>query len=169
MGDVLRTTLVLGAILLGLYFVGQLLFAETPEHPVNEVDYVIAASGVEASTGFDPLVPPSLHEGWRATVARFDGNRWNLVINSPEREFLSVEQASRSLTSAWSALEVDTADLDPVMIDGVEWLQGTGSNGEVVLGREDGEVSILVLGSGEVEDVRNYASSLVPFSTLSAD
>lgn len=171
MGDVLRTTLVLGLILVVLFFLGQLFFAQTPENPVSEVDYLTAASGVEASAGFDPLVPPSLDEGWRSTVARFDGNRWNLVITSDEQEFLSLEQAKRSMTSTWAAAEVDAANLDPVLIDGVEWLQGTGPHGEVALGREDQdqELSILVLGSGEADDVRRYASSLVPFSTVSDD
>lgn len=166
MGDVLRTTFVLGAFVAGLFLVAQLFFSSTPEHPVPEVDYQTAAAGAQDSTGFDPLVPADLGEDWRATVARFDGNRWFLVVNTPARDFLSLEQARVGLGEALTKATVKDDDLSDVTIDGNTWQRGTNQNGDVALAREAGEVAIVVIGSGSFEDVRAYVASLVPFSSV---
>lgn len=166
MGDVLRTTFVLGAFVAGLFLVAQLFFSSTPEHAVPEVDYRTAAAGAKDSAGFDPWIPAELGEDWRATVAKFDGNRWFLVVNTPDRDFLSLEQARMGLDEALTKSTVDDEDLSNVTIDGNTWQRGTNENGDIALAREDGDVSIVVIGSGSFEDVRAYVASLVPFSSV---
>lgn len=166
MGDVLRTTVVLGAIILGLFVIGNVLFTTTPENPTSDVDYLLAASGVEDRTGFDPLVPPTLEKGWRATVADFDGNRWRLVVNTENKEFISFEQARVSMRELLATSTVEPEHDKTVSLAGQTWNVGVDEAGNSAYFREDGELGFMLISNAKIELVDDYVSSFAPFSAL---
>lgn len=167
MGDILRTTLVLGAIVLGLFLVGKVIFSSTPDNPTSEVDYLLAASGVEDSTGFDPLVAPELDKNWRATVATFDGNRWRYVVTTPEKEFISFEQATLTARELLMASDVEHSRGKSIDIAGETWGVGKDKVGNTAYFREVDGQTLLVVSSAKPATVTAYIESLVPFSSLS--
>lgn len=166
MGDILRTTFVLGGGLLLVFVIATVLFTRTPDHPTNEIDYKLAASGVEAMAKFDPLVPAQLPPSARVTVAKFDGNSWFLVASTSDSEFISVEQARLPIKSAVERAEVSYGDLETVTIDGVDWQRSHDAEGRIAIVRQDGDLTTIVIGTGDWSETSAYASSLVPFSEV---
>lgn len=166
MGDVLRTTVVLGLVILGVFFIGKFVFSSEPENPTSEAEYLLAASGVEDVAGFDPLVPPTLNEGWRSTVADFDGNRWRLVVTTEAKKFISYEQARVSARELLMTSAVEPSRGPDVEFATHTWSVGEDESGNRAYFREEGELVHMVISSASEEVLRDYVSSLVPFSTL---
>lgn len=166
MGDILRTTIVLGLILVGLFAAGKLLFTVEPENPTSDVDYLLAASGVENSAGFDPLVVPKLDEGWRATVAKFDGNSWRFVITR-DKEFYSFEQVRMGEREFLLTSGITLKDDATVDFDGTTWRIGSDESGNPAYLRDDSGFMYAVTSNAKRADIEAYMASLVPFSTVS--
>lgn len=166
MGDVLRTTIVLGLAVLGIFFVGKIFFTAEPENPTSDVDYLLAASGVEAMANFDPLVPPELAEGWRATVAEFNGRSWRLVVVTDEQKFVSYEHARVSVREMLMTSTVEQVRGESTEFAGHTWNVGKDENGNPAYFREDGDFVHMVISSADTDVVQGYVASFVPFSSL---
>lgn len=163
LGDIVRSVLVLGLAVVALYGVGQ-FFTRTPQYPTSEVDYREAAKGAAAQTGFTPLVPKVLPEDWRATSARFDGNTWELGVLTADEEFVGLKQLRDSQEAAiarWA--EGSKADQD-VTIGGQSWQRRTGPGSDSTYVRSDGDVAVLVTGTGSRTQIETYLTSLEPFA-----
>ena len=165
MGDVLRSVLVLGAIVLALWFVGRLVTV-TPDNPTSDADWRTAASGVEPRAGYTPLVPPELADGWRATRAELIGERWQLNVVTKDGHFVGLSQQPGDATTLEQVVEDrsegSTAD-GAVRIDGRPWkvfTAGEDTTLAAVVGRE----AVVVTGSASRDVLQDYVASLVPFS-----
>ena len=166
MGDVLRTTIVLGLAILGIFFVGKIFFTSEPENPTSEVDYLLAASGVEDMANFDPVVPPELPAGWRATVAEFDGHSWRLVVVTDGKKFVSYEHARVSVREMLMTSTVEQTRGESGDFAAHTWSVGKDENGNPAYFREDGDFVHMVISSADTDVVHDYVASFVPFSSL---
>ena len=166
MGDIIRTTVVLGVAVLGIFLIGKFFFTSEPEHPTSGVDYLLAASGVEPMADFDPLVPPSLDDGWRSTVARFDANRWRLVVTTADQDFVSTEQSRASVREILTTSGVELKSGKTAKLAGETWSVGEDGSGHTAYLREADGFVYLVIGSAPKQTIDDYVASFVPFSTL---
>jgi hypothetical protein len=72
-GDIIRSVVVIGAVIVGLYGIGQ-LFTAKPESTVKPIDYASVVAQARPAATFPLLAPADLPKGWRATSARFQEN-----------------------------------------------------------------------------------------------
>ncbi|MTB87910.1 DUF4245 family protein [Aeromicrobium senzhongii] len=167
MGDVLRSVLVLGAVVVGLFLFGRLLTV-TPDNPTSEVDWRTAASGVESRAGFVPLVPAEVPDRWRVTRAELIDDRWQLNVITEKDKYVGLSQR-RGDAKALSALVEDRAPgakpAGDVRIDGQSWQVGTGPKGAVTLSRLVGGDAVVVTGNAGQSVIEDYVASLEPFSS----
>lgn len=165
MGDVLRSVLVLGAIVLALWFVGRLVTV-TPDQPTSDADWRTAASGVEPRAGFVPLVPPELPDGWRATRAELIGDRWQLNLVTKDGDFVGLSQQPGDAKALPRLVEDrsegSTAD-GAVQVDGQTWQVFTAGE-DTALARVIGQQAVVVVGTTPRDVLEDYVASLVPFS-----
>jgi len=92
----LRTTAVMGALLLGVVLVGQLVTV-TPDRPETRVDLADAVTGAKATATFDVIAPPVLPDGWIATSARFTPDAWHLGVLTADDKYIGLEQTTTSV------------------------------------------------------------------------
>lgn len=162
-GDILRTMVVIGALVFFLYLVG-LFFTIEPEHPVSEADYLLAAEGVEPMAGFVPFVPTGLPEGSRVTSARFDTTSWYVGVVMPDEEFISLRQVELGEPDAIEDIE----EGEDVNVSGVTWVQWA-EDGDTSLSRIHDQTSVTVTATGSATDAVEFAESLVLFQSDSAE
>ncbi|MGI8986622.1 MAG: DUF4245 domain-containing protein [Nocardioidaceae bacterium] len=160
-GDPLRTTAVLLAIIAVLAGAQQLLSAP-PTDPVRPVEYASKAESARTVAPFEVLAPPELPEGWRATSVRFtpgDEATWHLGILTDEDKYVGVEQAVGDVEAL---LEEHAAQSEPagsLDLGGDTW-QLLRDGDETTLVRDDGGSATLVTGDAPQADVERLAASL---------
>src|SRR5688500_2201871 len=93
--NALRTTAVMGALLLGVVLIGQLVTV-TPDRPEVRVDLGDAVTGAKATATFEVIAPPALPDGWIATSARFTPDAWHLGVLTADDKYIGLEQATTS-------------------------------------------------------------------------
>ena len=166
MGDVLRSVLVLGAVVLGLWLFGQLL-TQTPDKPTSDADWRTAASGVEQRAGFAPLAPEELPDGWRATRAELIDTRWQLNLVTQDGEFVGLSQVPGDAKSLRTLIKDRAPDSEPdgtVRIAGDEWQLLTAGE-ETTLARVVGQEAVVVTGTAPRQQMQDYVASLRPYSS----
>lgn len=166
MGDVLRSVLVLGAVVLGLWLIGQ-LFTQTPDRPTSDQDWQTAASGVEPRAGFAPLAPASLPEGWRATRAELIGDRWQLGLVTDSQEYVGLTQQPGSAAGLQALVNERAPGSDPageVQIDGEQWFVFTGEDA-TTFARVVDQTTVVVTGSADRAVIEDYIAALEPVSS----
>ncbi|MET1133476.1 MAG: DUF4245 domain-containing protein [Aeromicrobium sp.] len=166
MGDVVRSVLVLGAVVLGLWLVGR-LFTETPDNPTSEVDWRGAASGVEVRAGFVPLVPTELPDRWRATRAELIGDRWQLNVVTDEDDYVGLTQRIGEADDLPKLVEDRAAGSKAdgeQKIAGTTWQVFSGPDDAVTFGAVVGTDLVVVTSSAERPVVEDYVASLEPFT-----
>ncbi|WP_293785769.1 DUF4245 domain-containing protein [uncultured Aeromicrobium sp.] len=166
MGDVFRTVLVLAAGVLAVFFVARMLFTVEPEHPVSAVDYREAASAVEPTAGFDPLLPERLPDGWISNSARIDAGTWEMGVVTGDDQFIGIRQLRDGNGAAFDRATEDGTE--PVTVHGREWQVGETRDG-LVYALTDGDVTTVVRSTASPEDTEHYVASLVSFSALSPE
>lgn len=166
MGDILRSVLVLGAVVLGIFLFGR-LFAQTPDRPTSDADWRTAASGVQPRADFAPLVPPELPEGWRATRAELIDDRWQLNLLTKDGEFVGLSQR-RGDAEALEQLVADRAKgadkVGTARIGGREW-DVLDAGEDTVLARVVGPTAVVVAGTASRDELEDYVASLEPYSS----
>lgn len=166
MSDVVRSVLVLTAGVLVVFFIGRALFTVEPDRPVADVDYLTAAEGVEATAGFDPLVPPELPDGWTANSARIDAGSWEMGVVTRDDEFIGLRQSRDADGEAYDrAVE---ADAEEVTVNGRDW-RVSERRDEILYAATDGDVTTVVTSTEAPDVTRDYVGSLVLFSERDSD
>lgn len=166
MGDILRSVLVLGAVVLGIFLFGR-LFAETPDQPTSDADWRTAASGVQPRAGFAPLVPSDLPEGWRATRAELIDDRWQLNVVTKDGEFVGLSQRRGDAESLEQLVEERAEGADkaaPVRIGGEQW-DVLEAGEDTVFARVVGPTAVVVTGTASRDEMQDYIASLEPYSS----
>lgn len=166
MGDVLRSVLVLGAVVVGLFLFGR-LFTVTPENPTSEVDWRTAASGVEPRVGFVPLVPSDVPEAWRATRAELIDTRWQLGFVTGGDAYVGLSQVpgdAKALKTLIADRAPDAKSAGDEQIGGRSWQVLTGPEDTTAFAANVGDEAVVVMGTAKRSVVRDYVASLEPFS-----
>ena len=161
----MRTTAVMGALLLGAVLIGQLVTV-TPDRPERRVDFADAVAGARAAATFDVIAPKALPKGWIANSARFGPDAWHLGVVTPDDKYVGLEQATWSAKAMVDEFAPESRSAGQTRLAGHTWQVRTESDGDRVYLRDAGETSILVVGSARRADLERYVSSL---SAASAD
>jgi hypothetical protein len=165
MGDIVRSVVVIGVILLGLWGFGK-LFTTTPEQTVSSVDYQQVVDDVRSSSDVEILAPPSLPDGWRATSARYepgsDGTTgtWNLGVLTDDDEYLGLEQSSSSVRRAVDRWAEGGQDAGSAQVAGRVWSVVAGPDDRTTYVTREDDRTTLVTGTVEPDQLESYISSL---------
>jgi len=159
-GDALRTTAIMGALLIGAFVVGQLVTV-TPDRPERRVELADAVAGARAAARFDIIAPPALPKGWVANSARFGPEAWHLGVLTPQDKYIGLEQAATSTTGLVDDFAPKSRAVGEDRLGGKAWEVRTESDGDRVYVRDFGESSVLVIGSARRAEMERYVSSLV--------
>ena len=159
MADVVRSVLVLGLIILGLWVVGRLVTV-TPDEPTPSVDYAQAAQQVADAVPYAVLSPPSLPNGWRATSARLDEGRWHLGVVTDGDDYVGLEQEQTDAASLVKDVAPGSKPGGEVTIAGSPWTERTASDGDITYVRTEGRLTTLVTGSVPKTELKDYIASL---------
>lgn len=154
-----------------LLILGFVLFRAVNREEVDyepvPVDYLPVVEGIGASTGLRPAYPPTLDEGWVATLAAWEQDTltWKLNLLTDEGRFLGVRQSRRQLGESLVEQYVDEAAEEGATLElggalGGEWVEWSDGS-DYALVRETDDEALLVVGTGSEAEVRDLAESLV--------
>jgi hypothetical protein len=159
MGDIVRSVVVLGLIVLALYGFGK-LFTQEPETPTPAVDYATIVDQVRPVADFEVLAPPSLPKGWKANRASFDIEGWHLGVLTDDKDYIGLDQAKVSVDRAVERF-ADGSEADGTAdIDGETWSVRKGPEGRTTYVRRDGDATTVVIGTASRSVIEDYISSL---------
>ena len=159
MGDVVRSVVVLGLIVLTLYGVGQ-FFTREPETPAPAVDYATIVDQVRPVADFEVLAPPSLPKGWQANRATFDIDGWHLGVLTDDEEYIGLDQASVSVDRAVERFADGSRADGTADIEGETWSVRKGPQDRTTYVRRDGDATTVVVGTPSRRVIEDYISSL---------
>jgi hypothetical protein len=158
----------IGAMLVLLLVVVAFVFfrdlnRNDPASPVKAIDYQKTLGFAQEAVGFPLLAPPSLPDGWRATSATFvpEPARWHLGVLTDENRYIGLEQ-SRSPVDTMVETYVDREAVRgrEVQAAGETWRTWTDEGGDTALSRVEDGVSILVVGTPELDVLVDYVTTL---------
>jgi hypothetical protein len=165
-GDALRTTAIMGALLLGLFAVGQLVTV-TPDRPERRVDLADAVAGARRTATFEVIAPKTLPEGWIANSTRSGPDAWHLGVLTPEDKYIGLEQSTSSVKGMVDDFAPESRAAGTVRLKGEAWQVRTESDGDWIYVRDVGATSVLVIGSARRVELERYVSSLSASSAAS--
>lgn len=93
MGDIIRSVLVLGAIVLAVWGFGQ-MFTVTPDRSSPGVDYRFAAEGARDALDYPVLAPVALPKDGRASFARVAQGDWEMGVVTADDEFIGLYEST---------------------------------------------------------------------------
>lgn len=158
-GDIIRSVVVIGLIILALYGFGR-LFTSTPENSVKAVDYASVVAQARPAATFPLSAPTSLPEGWRATSARFQTNGWHLGVLTDSDDYMGLEQLTGSVDRAVDRFAEDSKAAGTADVAGQEWTVRTGPDGRVTYVRSESGLTTLVNSTASRSVVERYIESL---------
>ncbi len=137
------------------------------EISAEPVDYLASVRYLQDG-GKTVVHPPALPVGWVATSANYEAGRdfsWNLGTLTPDGQFAGLRQQDASVEQLVSDfVDEDAVEGDPVTLDSelvTSWRSFTDSGGDFGLAAELGEETLLVYGSADQQELKDFASSLV--------
>lgn len=154
-------------VLILAFVVFRAVNREDLDYEPPAVEHLPVVQGIQASTPLRPAYPPTLPEGWVATLAAWEHETltWKLNLLTDEGRFLGVRQSRRQLGDDLveqyvdeDAQEGDTIELEGALAgEWVEWSDGS----DYALLRETKDEALLLVGTGSEDQVRGLAESLV--------
>lgn len=159
MGDIVRSMVVIAAIILALYGVGQ-LFTSNEKAEVETVDYTSIVAQARPAATFPLAAPTSLPEGWRATSARFQANGWHLGVLTDDDEYVGLEQLRSSVDRAVDRFAEESKSSGTAEIAGQTWSVRSGPKGRWIYVRDEDGLTTLLNSSAPRSVVEDYIESL---------
>ncbi|PJJ56778.1 uncharacterized protein DUF4245 [Mumia flava] len=160
-GDIVRSMLVMGVILVALFGIGRLFWGnDAPDRP--PVDYATTVTQVRDAAPYDVYAPTSLPDGWRSNGVTFEPGtqgRWHLGVLTENDEYIGLEEQNESPRVMVETYAPDTEVVDEVEVGGETWQLRSGG-GETTFVRTDGDLTVLVTGSAPREDVEAFIDLL---------
>jgi hypothetical protein len=153
--------LVLFAVI-GAYVAFRAVNRTEPESQVRAVDYQQTLEYAR-QTDFPVLAPASLPDGWRATSADFVPKpaRWHLGLLTDENRYVGIEQSRGSLDDMVETyVDRNAVPGKAVEVDGERWRTWTDSGGDTALGRVEGDVTTLVVGTTGLDVLVDFTETL---------
>lgn len=160
MGDIVRSVVVLGAIVFGLWGIQKFFSTDATEPVVKTVDYQQVVSQGRPVAEFDLLAPKTLPEGWRATSARFDPKAWHLGVLTDDGTYVGIEQLKVSEDRAIDRFAADSERAGTAEVDGKTWTVRKGPKKYWTYVREADGVTTLVNGTTSRAELERYITSL---------
>lgn len=161
-GDIVRTVVVMGLIVLGFWAFG-LIFTRTPHDPVRRVDLAADVRQARAAADYPLLAPGRLPQGWRANADRFDptGDQpWHLGVLTGRGEYIGLDQQRRPPAVMIKAFARGSRADGTVILGDASWLRLRGPGRQVAYLRHIGDSVAIVVADGDPADLRAYISSL---------
>lgn len=162
LGDMLRSILLIGALLLGLAGLGY-WFQVKPDNTVESVDYVTALEAARGDASFEVLAPATLPKGWKATTVRYKTGgpgQWHLGVMTDEGEYIGLEQSAIGTQPAIDRFAPETEPKGSTEVAGHTWQLRQSKRGETTLVRDEGDITIIVTGTASRKVIEDYAASL---------
>ena len=159
MGDIIRSVVVIGLIIVGLYAFGK-LFTQEPESPAPTIDYATIVDQARPAAGFDLLAPASLPKGWKATSASLNIDWWHLGVLTDDEEYIGLEQIKGSVNRAVERFSDGSKADGTATISGETWTVRKGPEDRTTYVRGEGAVTTLVVGTTSRSVIEDYISSL---------
>lgn len=157
--DVLRTVLVMAAVLLGIALVGR-VFTIDPGPPASTLDPAQVAPRAARDAGVPLYAPRSLPAGWRATAAEMRGDVWHVGVVTVDEDYIGMEQARASSADTLRRFAKGSRADGTVRVGGDLWSRRTEADGDTVYVRRAGSTTLLVIGSAPRQQLERYLSSL---------
>lgn len=158
-GDIIRTIVVFGAMILALYGLGQ-LFTSKPETSVKAIDYTSIVAQARPAATFALAAPAELPDGWRATSARYQANGWHLGVLTDDDDYVGLEQLTSSVDRAVERFAEGSRIADPAEVAGKTWTVRTGPDGRITYVRDEDGLTTLVNSSAPRSVVEDFIESL---------
>jgi hypothetical protein len=139
------------------------VFRTDAEVQVRAVDYQRTQSFAQEQVDFPILAPETLPEGWRATSVRFvpDPPRWHLGVLTDQDRYIGLEQSrSSEKKMVETYVDRDAVRGEPVQAAGDTWQTWTDEGGDTGLTRVDDEVTVLVVGTPDLDVLVDYVETL---------
>ena len=160
MGDIVRSVVVIGLIIIGLYAFGK-LFTDKPETPTRAVDYAKLTDQARPVAGFELLAPSSLPKGWHANAAQLNIDWWHLGIVRGDQDYIGLDQVKDvSVNRALERFADGTRADGKTEIDGQTWSVHKGPNDRTTYVLSKGEVTTVVVGTPSRSVIEDYIASL---------
>lgn len=159
--DIARSMAVLGAVLVGLFLLGQLVWGNDAEERPG-VDYAQTVESVRQTAPYPIYAPTSLPDGWRSNGVSFEPGeqgRWHLGVLTDDDRYIGLEQANASAQRMVDQYASGAEQRGAVDIDGVTWQRWSGA-GETAYVREEGQMTVLVGGPAPRDDIERYLGLL---------
>lgn len=158
---------------LGTVLVIVLLVPRNDNPIARDVDFQATATQLQTVVD-EPLLSPSLPDGWRANAAEYrsagpDGvSAWYIGLLSPQNQFIGLTQGFDT-NPTWLSQQVgDTPVLQTLMIEGVPWdvyvnpATSDQGNFEYALLAEAGASTYLLLGTADPTEFAELARISAP-------
>ena len=160
-GSLIVTLLVIGA-----FVALRALNRNDLEVKPTAVDYLASVAYAQDS-GYDPVYPASLPEGWVATSVDFtpgDRPAWGIGMLTDDGKFVGLRQADESLDDLLHTyVDKDPAEGDRVEVTGSvasSWRTFSDSGGDHAYAAEVAGDTVLVYGSASTADLREVVDDL---------
>lgn len=158
-GDIVRSMVVIGLIILALYGMGQ-LFTKTPEATVKAIDYVSVVEQARPAATFALVAPTSLPQGWRATSARFQTAGWHLGVLTDDDDYMGLEQLKASPDRAIDRFAEDSRSDGTADVAGETWSVRKGPDARITYLRNEDGLTTLVNSTAPRSVIEDYIGSL---------
>lgn len=158
-GDIIRSMVVIGAIILALYGVGK-IFSSQPESVVEPIDYATVVAQARPAASFPLLAPAGLPEGWRATSARFQTNGWHLGVLTDADDYVGLEQLRGTSGRAVDRFADGSRSTGTADVAGQTWNVRTGPDGRLTYLRNENGFTTLLNTSASRRVLEDYIASL---------
>jgi hypothetical protein len=159
MGDIVRSVLVLGLVVLLLWGIGK-FFTRTPDDPVRTIDYAKVVSQARPAADFALLAPQSLPPGWRATVAKFEPGSWRLAVLTDDEDYIGLDQVTFGVGRAVDEFAEDSRAAGTAEVGGETWSLRKGPQDRLTYVRREGGLTTLVNGTAPRRVMEDYVLSL---------
>lgn len=159
-GDPLRTTLVVLAIIAILAGAGSLL-SSPPGDPVPAVDYQPALSAARDAAPYPVLAPEDLPEGWRANSVRYriGSDAWHLGILTDEDRYIGIEQSPDSVEELVEEFAAEAEPAGDIELGGQTWALLRTEDRTTLVRRAD-DATTLVTGDAPQQSIADLAADL---------
>jgi hypothetical protein len=158
-GDIIRSMVVIGAVILGLYGIGQ-LFTSEPDTNVKTVDYAQIVSQARPAATFPLAAPSGLPQGWRATSARFQENGWHLGVLTDTDDYVGLEQLKGTASRAVDRFAEGSRSSGTADVAGQTWNVRTGPKGRLTYLRNENGLTTLINTTASRAVLEDYIASL---------
>jgi len=158
-GDIIRSMVVIAAIILGLYAVGR-LYTSDEEAQVETIDYVSVVEQARPAATFPLEAPAELPPGWRATSARFQANGWHLGVLTDDDDYVGLEQLRSGVDRAVDRFADGSKSAGTAEVAGRTWSVRTGPKGRWTYVRDEDGLTTLLNTSAPRRVLEDYIASL---------